>query len=159
MIQGDYSKHNIIVSSPIQSCDNNYNTPVSLVKGVVDFGHVMKNYRVMEVAIAIAYHSIDSDVVGPLDAGGYFLKGYYRHAELNHAEQQALKVLVTGRICQSVVIGTFTYLNNSANDYAITTAKKGWQVLETIWNTPKQELYARWQSIINGINTCVQEKQ
>ena len=125
------------------------------MRGVIDFGHMAKTYRVMEVAIAIAYHSMGSEVVGAVNTGGYLLAGYFRHVELNDAELDALKVLSCARICQSVVLGRYNYMQNPSNDYTKSTGNIGWEALQSIWSTPQPELLLRWKRIMQNQNACI----
>ena len=150
VIHGDFNEQNILVIANTK--DDNQNTPDHQVHAVIDFGDASCNYTIMEVGIAAAYHMIESTVVEPLDACGYFLAGFYRHMSLTEAEKDALKVCIAGRLCQSLVMGAYTNMQDPSNTYVLTTAAKGWPLLKLIWETPKEELYTRWDKIVNKVN-------
>ena len=104
----------------------------------------------MDVAIAIMYHMVESDVVDPFDVGGYILKGYYKHASLNNVEKDVLKILVAGRYCQSLVIGAYSYMRDPGNEYLVVNAKRGWPQLRKLWGLTKEELYSRWKAVLDN---------
>jgi len=42
-------------------------------------------------------------------------------------------------------MGAYSYLQDPGNDYLLSTALKGWNVLDIVWNTPQSELTRRWK--------------
>ena len=123
------------------------------VSALLDFSVVTKSYFIMDVAIAIAYLSIECNEDGQLDVGGHFLAGYTQFRQLNDAEWQCLKGLVCSRLCQSLVFGAHSYSQQPGNEYLLTTAKQGWPLLHKFWATDDQELLTRWRNIIASYKT------
>ena len=93
---------------------------------------------------------VDCRSMNPLDVSGHVLSGYLKQNALLPEELDALKTLIAGRFCQSLVIGAHCHIREPGNDYIINTAERGWQVLTKLWKTPKQELYANWKKIKKG---------
>ena len=50
---------------------------------------------------------------------------------------------------QSLVMGAYSYSQDPTNEYVIVTAARGWGILEDLWNTPKEELYAKWRKVMD----------
>lgn len=120
------------------------------VAGIIDFGDSTDSYIVFEIAIAIMYLMVESEIVDIMDVGGHVLRGYYEHITLNEAEKQGLVTLVLGRYCQSLVLGAYSYLQDPGNEYLLCSADKGWKQLVELWNIPKHELYANWQKVTDS---------
>jgi len=62
----------------------------------------------------------------------------------------SFQVCVSARLCQSLVLGAYSYLQDPGNDYLLSTAAKGWNVLDIIWNTPQTELMRRWKKHVTA---------
>lgn len=50
------------------------------------------------------------------------------------------------RLCQSLVLGTYTHSLDPKNDYLLLTQKSGWKILEELWNKKDQEVLDLWTS-------------
>ena len=109
-----------------------------------------------EVAICIMHMSLDSGPMDLLSIGGHVLAGYLHQMALNDAEWRVLKESVCARYCHALVLGAYSYSLDPSNDYVLITAKKpGWDQLKTLWETPKERLYSKWQSIIRTHNSKI----
>jgi hydroxylysine kinase len=148
VIHGDFNEQNILVQCEDDSKEEKYH--VYHISGIIDFGDSHESYLVFEVAIAIMYMMVESHVVAPLLVGGHVLAGYLSEIKLNPYERQALKTLVAGRFAQSLTMGEYTISQDPTNEYVMVTAKNGWPRLQQLWDTPKEELYAKWDDIIES---------
>ncbi len=45
-------------------------------------------------------------------------------------------------------MGAYSYSQDPGNEYLIVTAARGWGILQRLWDTPKDELYARWRRVM-----------
>lgn len=148
VIHGDLNEQNaIMVEVPGQE-NVPLNERVHDVSAMLDFNDVTDSYTVFDVAICIAYISIDCPVERQADVGGHFLAGYYKTCSLNAHEFEALKTIICARLCQSLVFGAHSYAQQPWNTYLLTTAKGGWPLLHKLWKIPTNELYLRWTELI-----------
>ena len=46
-------------------------------------------------------------------------------------------------------MGAYSYSQDPTNDYVLVTAARGWGILHDLWNTPKEELYAKWRKVMD----------
>lgn len=60
----------------------------------------------------------------------------------------SFQICVSARLCQSLVMGAYSYLQDPGNEYLLTTSQKGWDVLQLIWNTPKTDLMSKWKETV-----------
>ncbi|XP_052832722.1 hydroxylysine kinase isoform X1 [Octopus bimaculoides] len=164
---GDYSHMNIIVRKKHEEveslhcneklCSVNINDTAGKipsspygVSGIIDFGHTRYSYIVHDVAISIAYISLESKIIDSLDVGGHILAGYFSEIKLNSEELDALPVLICGRLAKSLTIGRYVYQQDTTNLYPLRTSAQGWPLIRKIWKTPKEVLLKRWNEIISS---------
>lgn len=57
-----------------------------------------------------------------------------------------LQICVAARLCQTLVLGVYSYSLNPGNEYLISTHKAAWSLLNKIWNTSSDELDEIWFS-------------
>ncbi|XP_071542992.1 hydroxylysine kinase isoform X2 [Panulirus ornatus] len=141
VIHGDFNDQNIIVNATTDDPTTYH------VDGLIDFGDIGYSYYVLELAITISYNMIEVKTMSPIDVGGYTLAGYQTQGKISEAEFNILKECVAARIAQSLVIGAYSYEKEQENKYLVATAVKGWDVLNTFWNTPKEEILSCWRKI------------
>jgi len=144
-IHGDLNEQNILVKA-----DDSESGKFNLA-GIIDFGDIHLNYYVFELAITICYTMIDCKSMDVLDAPGHVLAGYNRWRPIPDKEFQLLKSCIGGRLCQSLVMGAYSYSQNP-DPYVLTTAKRGWPCLETLWSCPQDAMYERWRQIMHSHN-------
>lgn len=138
-----------LVMNEVPNQDNvPVNSRVHDVACILDFFDTTCTYPVFDVAICIAYDSLDAPKDIQLDVGGYILSGYLQFSALNETEFDSLVVLVCARLCQSLVFGAHTYLLDPSNSYVLTTSKRGWELLHRLWKIPQNDLKMRWKQII-----------
>jgi 4-aminobutyrate aminotransferase-like enzyme/Ser/Thr protein kinase RdoA (MazF antagonist) len=85
------------------------------ITGIVDFGDMVFSYRIADLAIAIAYATLDRD--DPLTAGAEVMCGYARERMPTDAELAALHGLVCMRLCASVCIAAEQQRQRPDNEY------------------------------------------
>lgn len=104
---------------------------------------------VFQISIAMMYAMLDSRLVDPLSAGGHVLAGYLRETDLTPPERRALRTCVAARFAQSLTMNAYSYSLDPGNEYLLTTAGRGWPLLETLWRqTTEEELYAEWDKVM-----------
>ncbi|XP_011443140.3 hydroxylysine kinase [Magallana gigas] len=148
IIHGDVSESNIIVQDiPGQKVASG-EPRVCDVSALIDFNNMVSSYTVFDVAICIAYMSIQCKEFDQRDVGGHILAGYLSVQSMNHTEREVLKVCVCARIAQSLVMGAYTYHMDPSNVYVLNTAARGWPLASLMWETPQHEIDARWKRIM-----------
>ncbi|CAO1368817.1 unnamed protein product [Diamesa serratosioi] len=135
MIHGDYNEQNILVGK----CGADYK-----VTGILDFGDTNYSCFLYELAIAMTYMMLTS---GEIETGGLFLAGYKMTRLIPDNELKVLKLCCCARLCQSLVLGLYSHLSDSENDYLLTTQKAGWKLLETLYTTTDNEVINLWNSV------------
>ncbi|XP_061180457.1 hydroxylysine kinase-like [Saccostrea echinata] len=152
MIHGDLNESNIIV----KDCPGQDNVPpesrVCDVAAIIDFNDVVLSYLVFDVAICIAYMTIKCHEMDQRDVGGHVLAGYLSERSLNSTEREVMKICVCARIAQSLVMGAYSYYMDPNNTYVLNTATRGWPLINMLWETPKSDIDARWNTIIEEYN-------
>ena len=118
--------------------------------GIIDFADATRSFTVFDLALIITYLMIDCKLDNPLEVGGHALAGYLTEFNLNQVEKEALPLLVCGRLVQSLVIGRYTYLQDPANEYPLSTEKHGWPLLFLLWEHSMKELYEFWKQIADS---------
>ena len=152
VIHGDFNEQNIIMEVKTGDKDKKPEDRAYNVKGVIDFGDANHTSIMFEVAMLITYMMIDSEIVNTLDVGGHVLAGYLSERQLSDVEMDLLRVCIAGRLCQSLTMGEYTYMQDPGNEYVLTTAANGWKTLRCIWGIQKEQLYKRWMDIIKMYN-------
>ncbi|KAK6185273.1 hypothetical protein SNE40_007541 [Patella caerulea] len=149
-IHGDLNELNILAAPE----DGQGDIPVECKRyrftGLIDFQDTTYSCTIYDLAINVAYLMIFTKLINQLDAPGHILAGYLSLQQLTEEEFSSLKVLLAGRLCQSLVYGAHTYYLDPTNDYVLHTAKAGWTLLHKFWSEPKDKLESRWKSIIES---------
>ncbi|CAG2055618.1 unnamed protein product [Timema podura] len=150
LIHGDFNEQNILVSSTGE--DDPWQ-----ITAILDFGDTHISCYLFELAITLCYMMLlTCEGMDPLDVGAHVLAGYSTVRVVPVTELQSLKTCICARLCQSLVMGEYSYLQDPGNDYLLTTAKTGWGLLQTLWGTGQDELEQRWRtSELPGEHTIV----
>ncbi|XP_053407225.1 hydroxylysine kinase-like [Mercenaria mercenaria] len=148
VVHGDVNEQNTIMYEVPGQDNIPPSERVHDVNAMLDFADVSDSYKVYDIAICIAYLSIDCPEERQADVGGHVLAGYFKSCSLNEDEFEALKILVCARLCQSLVYGAHSYAQQPGNTYLLTTSKGGWPLLHKLWQIPSNILYARWKEIM-----------
>ncbi|XP_078047959.1 hydroxylysine kinase [Augochlora pura] len=130
VIHGDLNEQNIVM------CPNGVD-----IAAVIDFGDSYKTCLIFELAIALCYMMLQA---GDVAMGKYVIEGYQDFRKLTELEKKILKVTVCARICQSLVMGAYSYLHDPQNDYLLVTQKSGWALLKNLWPVKQEEVLRIW---------------
>ena len=153
IVHGDFNEQNLVMKEMPYQDNIPLDQRVHDVACILDFFDAMSTYPVLDVAINIMYASLDAPKDIQLDVGGYILAGYQQFMTLSDVEFDCLVVLVCARLCQSLVYGAHGYMLDPDNTYLLTTAKRGWEYLHRLWETPKEELLMKWKQIMTPQQT------
>ncbi|XP_006811673.2 hydroxylysine kinase-like [Saccoglossus kowalevskii] len=150
-IHGDFNEFNILVAP--KEVNSNIVTGKSgsctyEICGILDFGDVQYNYYVFDAAIAIMYTMLQSQ--DPITAGGHVLAGYLSTFPLSELELDLIYYCIGARICQSLILGMYTYTLHPTNTYLLATQETGWKVLELLYSTSKEEIEKAWNKIVSS---------
>ncbi|XP_071653850.1 hydroxylysine kinase isoform X2 [Temnothorax longispinosus] len=137
VIHGDLNEHNIIVSPDGKD-----------IAAVIDFGDSHRTCRVFELAIVLCYMILQTADVG---MGRHVVEGYERIKKLTDVEKKTLKISVCARICQSLVMGAYSYLHDPENQYLLSTQKTGWMLLKRLWPMSQGDVMQAW-GLTNSLN-------
>ncbi|CAL8106834.1 unnamed protein product [Orchesella dallaii] len=147
VLHGDYNEQNIIIQ-PSATEPDEYD-----VHGLIDFGDLQAGAYVFELGITICYMMLecvkDGVSIDPFFGAQNVLKGYSQVRKIPDNELEVLRILVASRLCQSLVMGAYTYSLDPGNEYLLTTAKTGWALLDRVWNEKTdEEMVACWKEAV-----------
>lgn len=134
IIHGDFNEQNILCNKDING--------EWYVCAVLDFGDAHYSAYVFELAITMCYMLIQSN---NLETGAQVLAGYYSINPLSSEELLLLKLCICTRLCQSLVLGAYTYHQDPKNDYVMYTQEKGWTLLNQLNEISQDELCKIWK--------------
>jgi 4-aminobutyrate aminotransferase-like enzyme/Ser/Thr protein kinase RdoA (MazF antagonist) len=123
VIHGDVNDYNILVSENLKH---------PTIAGIFDFGDAVYSQTINDVAILIAYASMD--VPDPLEAAIAILKGYQLEYTFSEAELHCLYVLVAMRLVTTVTKAAIRQKNESENKYHGISEEPAWDLLKK-WRT------------------------
>lgn len=136
VIHGDLNEANILVSG-LQDPQ---------VKGIIDFQDVHGAPSIFDLAIFCTYVLLECDVGPELEGPKHLIRGYESILPLTQEERNAIPTLVACRLCQSLVLGAYSY-SQRPDEYLLKTAKNGWNLLDKIRNKwTKEQLKELWFS-------------
>lgn len=130
VIHGDLNEQNILVNE--EGTD---------IVGIIDFGDSQKTCLIFELAIAVCYMLLERN---DINEGKHVIEGYQSLRKLTDLEKKILKVTVCARICQSLVMGAYSHLNDPKNEYVLTTQKNGWPLLQELWPISDDDISKIW---------------
>lgn len=130
IIHGDLNEQNILVSPDGKD-----------IVAVIDFGDSQRNCRIFELAIVLCYMILQ---VADVEMGKYVVEGYEKIKKLSDVEKKILKTAVCARICQSLVMGAYSHLHDSQNQYLLHTQKTGWTLLKRLWPMSHDDVMHAW---------------
>ena len=89
LIHGDINDDNVLVAD-------------GRIAGILDFGDCLENPTICDLAIALAYHTLDED--NPLEAAATIISAYHRVRPLTMDEIMVIFPLMCARLAASVII-------------------------------------------------------
>lgn len=118
------------------------------IVGIIDFGDSLYSATVAELAITTAYAILDRD--DPLAVAKALIEAYTHKAPLTPQEQPHLHTLTAARLCQSVIMGAYSYSCNPGNEYLLVTAHPGWQALGFLVGMGSEDIAAfnSWAAVV-----------
>jgi hydroxylysine kinase len=155
VIQGDFNDANVIVGPNSNTAGSRggggqHGSESVGVVGVIDFGDMVKSWRVNEIAIAVAYAMVGGYGKQPgkrLLAAFYVLQGFASQFSLLPVEVDVLRVLVACRLACSHTMGCYSFSKDPGNEYLLLHAGPAAEALHDWFvATPKSELEAMLHS-------------
>ena len=134
IIHNDANDHNVIIN------DNN------IPYGIIDFGDIIKTYRVCEPAICIAYLLLNKD--DPVQITSDFLNAYQTVYPIKKMEIDVIIYLVCLRLCISVTMAAYRKKIFPENQYIRVTEDQAWDFLK---RTKQIDLEYYSDQIINRV--------
>ncbi|KAG8038925.1 hypothetical protein G9C98_003232 [Cotesia typhae] len=131
MIHGDLNEQNILI-----------NPEQNKVIGIIDFGDTQYSYLIFELAINLCYMIIQAR---DIEAGKYIINGYRSKRKLSNFEKSILKTAVCARLCQSLIYGIYSHLNEPENNYLTVTQKPGWKIIRELWGIEDDDVMKVWE--------------
>jgi len=149
IIHGDLNEQNLVMRELPDQEHLSVDARVHDVTGIIDWAHTAKTFYVFDVAISIAYLSIECQESEQLDVGGHILSGYSHYRTLSNVEINCLPSLVRCRLIQSLVLCAHAYSENPDNKYLLTTKKRGWPLLRKLVCADDCKLIENWKKIMS----------
>jgi Ser/Thr protein kinase RdoA (MazF antagonist) len=138
VIHGDMNDQNVLVSEEGREDE---------AIGLLDFGDMVRSWRVADPAIACAYLVIQlhyedrAPGIGEvIRACATLLAGFASAAPLDEDEWSVLPALVLARIATSLVFGAYSAALDPGNLYLSLTHAPGWRALRLLLSVPLEHL-------------------
>ncbi|XP_048746695.2 hydroxylysine kinase-like [Ostrea edulis] len=148
VIHGDLSDNNILIT-PSSSSPDDYE-----VVGFLDFGDATIAYYVFEIAILICYILLGADAKDdPIQLAGHALAGYLSEFPLPTKDLTVLRICISARLVQSLVMGAYTASAEPSNtDYVLQTQTGGWELLYKFCVKSDTEVFNSWRKTLLQYN-------
>ncbi|CAL1526724.1 unnamed protein product [Lymnaea stagnalis] len=117
--------------------------------GILDFGDCTHSLYMFEIAIAMTYVMLNQHGVDPMAAACHVLAGYTKQMSLSDVEVQHLKLCICARLVQSLVMGYFSFSQDTGNDYILTHAQRVWPILKRMWEAQDSEVYHHFKQFVH----------
>ena len=147
----DANDYNVLVTGPANHPE---------IAGVIDFGDSVYTHTINELAIAIAYLSMNKP--DPLKSAAAVVAGFHRVYPITDQELKALYPLMVVRLLTSVVCSFINRLEHPSNDYLQISDQAAWNLLDQLEKiepplaeaffrhacgltpSPQEEVYGKW---------------
>ncbi|KAJ9579227.1 hypothetical protein L9F63_024664 [Diploptera punctata] len=117
-IHGDFNEQNVVMSS--DSGDGTWR-----ISAILDFGDTQHTCYLFELAVNLCYMILIAvQLSDPLEAAGHVLAGYSTIRTLPDMENRTHDICICARMCQSLVMGAYSYLQEPGNTYLLSTAER-----------------------------------
>jgi hydroxylysine kinase len=146
VIHGDYNEQNILVD--ICEASSDYQ-----LAGVLDFGDTSCSCVVFDLAIAMTYLMLQSE---NLRTGGLVLAGYRAIRPVPQTELNILRICVAARLCQSMVMASYSYSLDPDNEYIMVSQAKAWKLMQLLWPQTDEAVLNIWLTTadLNATKRC-----
>lgn len=124
LIHGDINDDNVLVAE-------------DRVAGMLDFGDCLENPVICDLAIALAYHTLDEK--DPLEAGAVMVGAYHRVRPLSREELTLLFPLMCTRLAVSVIISAQRRLIDPHRESWFVSEERAWKKLAFFDRIPPAE--------------------
>ncbi len=118
-IHGDINDDNVLIQG-------------NRVAGILDFGDCLDNPLICELAIALAYHTLDEP--DPLEAAAVIITAYHRERPLTRHELEILFPLLCARLAVSVIISAQRRSIDANRESWFVSEERAWKKLEKFSN-------------------------
>jgi len=144
VIHGDLNDQNVLVDEE-----------GAQVLGVIDFGDMVRTWRVNEIAITAAYVLImlqydrRADAPEPPDAASALatlIRSYNEHMPLTEDEWAVLPTLISCRLATSLSVGAYSSSKDPDNEYLKLTLVPGWKALQGMRSVPSP----KWTELLQS---------
>ena len=149
ILHNDLNEQNIIA---LESGPDPQKFPGAVKLACIDFGDVVVSWRVNEVAIALAYCSLNK--ADPVRDMSIMLAGIQSVYPLTPSEMRVLPCLIAARLVTSLVMGMYSYhmqivgetmdggsRSSKGNEYVLTTQKHAWAALTRILSVGAESIF------------------
>lgn len=130
LIHGDINENNMLVSPDEKE-----------LVAIIDFGDSNKSNYIFELAICLCYMITQSKSI---EMAKHVIEGYQEVRELPRKEKEILKLSVSARLAQSLVLGSYSHRNEPENHYLIRQHEAKWELLKKLWSTSDHEIMSIW---------------
>lgn len=120
LIHGDINDDNVLVTD-------------GRVSGILDFGDCLANPTICDLAIALAYHTLDED--NPLEAAASIIGAYHKVRPLSVDEMTVIFPLMCTRLAVSVIISAQRKKNDPTRESWFVSEERAWKKLEVFSTT------------------------
>ena len=138
VVHNDGNDYNILVGPPDASPESFGRRAIA---GIIDFGDMVRSYRLAEPAVVCAYAMLGKD--DPLAAAGRVLAGYQSVAPLGELEWDLVYPLMVLRLLMSVAICARQASLRPDNDYLLVSNRAAWDLLAKLDLVPFRLARAR----------------
>mmetsp|Transcript_28360 Transcript_28360/g.59849 ORF Transcript_28360/g.59849 Transcript_28360/m.59849 type:complete len:371 (+) Transcript_28360:39-1151(+) len=137
VIHNDANDQNILVSEDGRR-----------VIGILDWGDMVRTWRVNEIAISMAYIMLNKRDI--LRDASLLLRGYAKECLLSGDEVQVLRTLVACRLACSATMSAYSASKDPTNEYLLITQEPGWEALEAFMAVPEEQVTKTFSEILFG---------
>lgn len=137
VVHGDFSQYNLLVDDEAPG----------YVKGVIDFGDVVRTAAVFDIAVGMA-NLLRASPAGPWEAALQFLDGYLSVRQVADDELAVLTVSAQARLLLRALMAQWRAIEDPARrDYLLSHSEKDWFHLALAQAVPEHEVTARIRAL------------
>lgn len=115
--------------------------PNGKIKGIIDFGDVTYSYTMLEAAVCMSY--IGRGHNDPIKVWESFLEGYLSKFQLKEKEIKLLPIMISARICLSIIMCSWRKKMFPENTYLTISEKTSWELLNFLEENDPISLFVK----------------